>query len=89
MYMKDPRSVVNIRSYGKITVHLKELMEEKGLTRYRLSKLADTRFEVVEKWCSGTVERIDADVLARFCYILDCEITDIIKYTGEQQPLNK
>lgn len=55
-------------------------MEEKGITRYRLAKLADTRFEVVEKWCSGTVERIDADVLARFCYILDCDVSDIVQY---------
>ena len=80
MIMKELRSVVSLSSYGNISIHLKELIEEKGITRYRLAKLADTRFEVVEKWCSGTVERIDSDVLARFCYILDCEITDIIKY---------
>ena len=79
-YMKELRSVVNLGTYGKISIHLKELIEEKGITRYRLAKLADTRFEVVEKWCSGTVERIDSDVLARFCYILDCEISDIIQY---------
>ena len=78
--MKEMRSVMNIGSYGKISVHLKEIIEERGITRYRLAKLADTRFEVVEKWCSGTVERIDSDILARFCYILDCEITDMIKY---------
>lgn len=80
MIMSELRSVVNISSYGNISIHLRELLDEKGITRYRLAKLADTRFEVVEKWCAGTVERIDADVLARFCYILDCEITDIIKY---------
>ena len=80
MIMKELRSVVNLRSYGNISIHLKELIEEKGITRYRLAKLADTRFEVVEKWCTGSVERIDSDVLARFCYILNCEITDIIKY---------
>ena len=74
------RGIVNINSYGKVSFHLKELMEQRGITRYRLAKLADTRFEVVEKWCSGTVTRIDVDVLARFCYILNCEITDIIKY---------
>ena len=78
--MKELRSVININSYGNISIHLKDLIEEKGITRYRLAKLADTRFEVVEKWCSGTVERIDSDVLARFCYILDCDITDIIRY---------
>lgn len=80
MHMKELRSVVNLSSYGKISIHLKELIEAKGMTRYRLAKLADTRFEVIDKWCSGTVERIDTDILARFCYILDCEITDIIKY---------
>lgn len=79
--MDELRSVVNIGSYGNISIHLKELMDARGITRYRLSKLADTRFEVVEKWYSGTIERIDADVLARFCYILNCDINDIIKYT--------
>ncbi len=77
--MVELKSVVNINTYGNISIHLKEIIEEKNITRYRLAKLADTRFEVVEKWCSGTVERIDADVLARFCYILNCEVDDIIK----------
>ena len=78
--MVDLKSVVNISTYGNISIHLKEIIEEKNITRYRLAKLADTRFEVVEKWCSGTVERIDTDVLARFCYILNCEVSDIIKF---------
>ncbi|MBE6924197.1 MAG: helix-turn-helix transcriptional regulator [Ruminococcaceae bacterium] len=78
--MDELRSVVNIGSYGNVTIHLKELIEKKGITRYRLAKLADTRFEVVEKWCSGTVERIDTDILARFCHILDCNIDDILHY---------
>ena len=60
--MLELKSVVNINTYGNISIHLKEIIEEKNITRYRLAKLVDTRFEVVEKWCSGTVERIDADV---------------------------
>lgn len=84
MKMKELRSVVNLGTYGNISIHLKEMIERRGITRYRLAKLADTRFEVVEKWCSGTVERIDSDVLARFCYILDCNISDIIRYEQKQ-----
>ena len=78
--MSDLRSIVNINAYGKVSIHLREIMEEKGITRYGLAKATGTRFEVVEKWCSGTVERIDSDVLARFCFILNCDITDIIRY---------
>ncbi len=81
--MEELRSVVNINTYGNISIHLKEIIEEKNITRYRLAKLADTRFEVVEKWCSGTVERIDTDVLARFCYILNCDVDDIIKFNKQ------
>lgn len=81
--MDELRSIININSYGRISVNLKALIENRGITRYKLAKLADTRFEVVEKWCSGTVERIDTDVLARFCYVLNCDITDIIRYRNE------
>ena len=73
-------ALLGLGTFFELAKNVKELLEEKGITRYRLAKLADTRFEVVEKWCSGSVERIDSDVLARFCYILDCEIADIIKY---------
>lgn len=78
--MNQLRSVVNLTSYGKVSIHLTEIMNDRGITRYRLARLADTRFEVVDKWCCGTIERIDTDVLARFCYILNCSITDIIQY---------
>ena len=78
--MKEPQSLVNLSSYGSISVHLKELLEERGITRYRLAKLAGTRFEVVDKWCSGKIDRIDCDVLARFCCVLECQITDILQY---------
>ena len=80
IYMNELRNIVNISSYGAVSIHLKELMDARNITRYRLAKLAGTRFEVVEKWYSGSVERIDSDVLARFCYILNCDVSDIIKY---------
>ena len=82
--MTNPRSVISTTSYGNISIHLKEVLEKREITRYRLAKLAGTRFEVVEKWYSGTVERIDSDILARFCYILDCDIDDIIKYNPQK-----
>ncbi|MBQ7598562.1 MAG: helix-turn-helix transcriptional regulator [Clostridia bacterium] len=55
-------------------------MEQKGISRYQLAKLTNTRFEVVNKWYQGVVERIDVDILARFCFCLDCCVSDIISY---------
>ena len=72
--------VFSMKEYGHIEIHLKELMEERGVTRNALARATNTRFEVINKWYQGHVEKIDADVLARICYILDCNPRDIILY---------
>lgn len=74
------KPIVTICEYGKIRINLKNILQEKGVTRNQLAKLTNTRFEVINKWYDGEVERIDADVLARFCYVLGCEVSDMIKY---------
>lgn len=81
--MENSRSVITINDYGKITVHIKEIMDSKGITRNFLSKASNTRFEVINKWYKGRVEKMDLDVLARICYVLDCSPADIIKYNHE------
>lgn len=78
--MDKIKPIVTICEYGRIKINLRNILEEKGVTRNQLAKLTSTRFEVVNKWYDGDVERIDADVLARFCYVLDCQVSDIIKY---------
>jgi len=78
--MKTSKSVITINDYGKITVHIREIMDSKGMTRNYLAKAANTRFEVIDKWYNGQLEKMDLDVLARICYVLNCSPADIIKY---------
>lgn len=59
-----------IKEYGHVYIALKPLMEKKGMTRNALARAINARFEVIDKWYSGTVEKIDSDVLARICYWL-------------------
>ena len=80
--MDNSRSVITINDYGKITVHIKEIMDSKGITRNFLAKASNTRFEVINKWYNGQVEKMDLDILARICYVLDCTPADIIKYSN-------
>lgn len=78
--MNSSNSVFEIKDYGKINYHVKEVMDNKNMTRSRLSKLANVRFEVADKWYNGNIERMDIDVLTRICYVLDCEISDLMTY---------
>ena len=78
--MKKELFVMN--QYGHIEIHLKEYMDERKITRNALSRAVNTRFEVIDKWYNGHVEKIDADVLARICYVLDCSPGEIIRYVS-------
>ena len=78
--MSNSKSVVSINEYGKIDICLKELMSARNITRNYLAKAANTRFEVINKWYSNKVEKLDLDVLARICYVLDYSPDEIIKY---------
>ena len=78
--MEITKSIFTINDYGNIEICLKEVMESKNVNRNQLSRASNTRFDVVNKWYNNQVEKMDLDVLARFCYILDCQPSDIIKY---------
>lgn len=74
-----------IAQYGHITIELKPLMDKKHITRYALPRAVNTRFEVIDKWYRGHVEKIDADVLARICFVMGCTPGDIIRYIPAEE----
>ncbi len=69
-----------INEYGTVELKLKEIMDARGITRNALARAIDTRFEVIDKWYHGHVEKIDSDILARICFVLDCTPGDIIQH---------
>ncbi len=72
--------VYTVKEYGHIEIKIKPIMDKKNITRNALARAINTRFEVIDKWYNGHVEKIDADVLARICYVLECTPADIIIY---------
>lgn len=78
------KEVFTMNQYGSIKISLKKYMDSENITRNALAKAINTRFEVIDKWYNGYVEKIDADILARICYVLDCTPGDIIQYSQEE-----
>ena len=77
--MKNELYTMN--QYGKITIDIKTKKNKKSINRNMLARAINARFEVIDKWYGGHVEKIDADVLARICFVLECTPGDIIRYT--------
>lgn len=78
------REVFTINNYGHIQINLREYMDKNKISRNALARAVNTRFEVINKWYNGNVEKIDADVLARICFVLNCSPGDIIMYISDE-----
>lgn len=72
--------IYELKNYGAIKVNIKEVMEKKNITRNKLSKLTGCTYNVIERYYKSELERIDLDVLARICYVLDCKVSDVLIY---------
>ncbi len=66
-----------------ITITLKERLEEKGMTRYRLAQLSGISFPTVDKYYKNKVARYDGYILSQFCAVLDCGVGDLLRYTAD------
>ena len=84
--MNNSKSIISINDYGKINIKLKQIMDTKNITRNRLASASNTRFEVINKWYNNEVEKMDLDILARICYVLECSPSDIITYEKQKTP---
>lgn len=67
--------------YGHINVKLAEIMDRRGITRNRLRTLTGTKYEVIDRYYKGVnIEMVDLNFLAKVCYVLGCEVNDLLEY---------
>jgi len=83
--MAEDKSIFLIKNYGKVKIKLKEYLDAKNIKRSNLAFSIKTRFEVIDKWYNNEVQRVDLDVLARICYVLNCKVEDIIEYVDSKE----
>jgi len=75
-------SIVNTVQYGKFVVCLDEVLKQKKVSKTKLAKLANTNYKNIKRLCDLDVQRIDLDILARVCFVLGCDISDVVRYEG-------
>lgn len=88
--METLRNIVSyhIGEYGCIKVKLADMLEKRNITRNALSKLTGIKYPIVTRYYNGEgIERVDLDVLAKFCYALNCDIADLLEYEAPKEHL--
>ncbi len=65
---------------GTITFSLQDAIIKSGITKYRLSKITNIRYDTICNYCNGNVTLINVEYLKIFCSVLNCKIEDIIQF---------
>lgn len=65
---------------GEIRIHLAEIMEQKNVSMNQLSFRAEMQRTQLRNYRDNKVQRLDIDILKRLCYVLECDLHDLIEY---------
>lgn len=74
------RPIIQELEYGTIKIKLDEIMKSKNISTYQLNTKSNIRFQTIQALRENTSSRIDFEVLAKLCYSLGCNVSDIIEY---------
>lgn len=66
--------------YGKIQINLAQLIQRKGISKNKLSHWAEMQRTQINHYCNNTITRLDTDVLARLCTVLECGIDELLEF---------
>ncbi|MEI3162608.1 MAG: helix-turn-helix transcriptional regulator [Lachnospirales bacterium] len=73
--------IVLIQEYGHIKVKLAELLDERGITRNKLSTLTGTKYDIINRYYKAeNINMVDIDLFAKICCVLNCNISDLLEY---------
>lgn len=66
--------------YGEIKIHLSDIMEKRKISMNQLSFRAEMQRSQLRNYRDNKIQRLDIDILLRLCYVLDCDLFDLIEY---------
>ena len=69
--------------YGYVRLKLMDIMQEQNISINKLACRAEMQRTQLKAYMKNEVQRVDLPILARLCYVLDCDITDLLEYQKE------
>lgn len=66
--------------YGHFDIVLADFLKQNSISKNQLSEKANLQRTQLNSYCKNNIKRPYLDVLARICYALNCELSDIIRY---------
>lgn len=69
-----------IKVDGKIVFKLQEVLDKNNITKYKLSRITNIRYDTICNYCKGNVTLINIEYLKILCNTLNCDVSDVLEY---------
>lgn len=69
-----------MEKFGSVRIQLNELIQKRGISKNKLCQRAELQRTQLNNYCNNSISRLDIDVLARICTVLQCEMGDLLKF---------
>ena len=66
--------------YGKLTLNIERILEERGISKNRICKDLDIPRANFNRYCRDDFQRLDAGLICKLCWYLDIEVGKLIEY---------
>jgi len=70
----------NSINWGHFEIILDNYLKQVGVSKYKLADKAMMQKTQLKAYCRNQVQRPDLNVLARICLVLNCNLSDIVRY---------
>lgn len=78
--MKREKSLITYIDYGCIKCNINELMEQNNLTKTQIARRTGIHHQTIQRYMDNTAVRYDEEILAKLCYIFNCNLNELITY---------
>ena len=68
------------KEYGSLEFNIEKLLKERGISKNAICKELDIPRSNFNRYCRNEFQRIDANLLCKLLYYLDCSIDELITY---------
>ena len=66
--------------FGEIKITIDECLKKKGMSKNKLMNKAEMQRTQLNNYCNQKVQRLDMSIISKICYVLECDLGDILKY---------
>ena len=67
--------------YGKLTLNLERIMNERGISKNRICKYLDIPRTNFNRYYRNDFQRMDAGLICKLCWYLEIDAGELIEYT--------